>query len=82
VKVHFGEEAGEIVALVEPDQEHNVFITHNALSRLHPNVRKFILVAAETGELSEAASAAGLSRVQVETILPRLRALLGDGIRA
>jgi hypothetical protein len=76
-KVFFGEETGEIVALAEADQEQSVFLMHDALQRLHPIVRKFVLVAGETGDLAEAAIASGLRDAQVATILPRLRTFLG-----
>lgn len=76
-KVYFGEESGELVVHAESNQEHSVLITHRALSRLHPGVRKFILVAADTGDLSEAPDAAGLDQNQIATILPQLRIFLG-----
>jgi len=75
-RIYFGEETGEIVALVEPDQEQSGFLMHDALQKLHPIVRKFVLVASDTGDLVEAASAAGLNQAQVATILPRLRDFL------
>ena len=49
---------------------------HHALDNLHPSVRKFILVASETGDVEDAARAAGLSQSDVETLLPRLRLFL------
>lgn len=67
----------ELVVHAESNQEHSVLITHRALSRLHPGVRKFILVAADTGDLSEAPDAAGLDQNQIATILPQLRIFLG-----
>jgi hypothetical protein len=53
-----------------------MFIMHRALNDLHPNVRKFVLVASNTGDLTEAAEAAGLNEAQVEMLLPRLRTFL------
>jgi hypothetical protein len=35
---------------VEADQEQSTIIMHNALDRLSPIVRKFVLVASETGD--------------------------------
>jgi hypothetical protein len=49
---------------------------NNALNRLSPSVRKFVLVASETGDLAEATQAAGLSQSQVAMLLPRLRLFL------
>jgi hypothetical protein len=75
-EIKFGDREGEIVAAVEPDQEQSMFIMHRALNDLHPNVRKFVLVASDTGDLTEAAEAAGLNQAQVAMLLPRLRAFL------
>jgi hypothetical protein len=54
---------------------------HNALNELHPKVKKFVLVASDTGDLTEAALAAGLSQAQVTMVLPRLKAFLGPLLR-
>jgi hypothetical protein len=66
---------------VDPDQEQSMVIMHRALNELHPSVRKFLLVASDTGDLAEAAIAAGLSRAQVAMVLPRLKAFLGPLLR-
>jgi hypothetical protein len=55
-------------------KEQSVFLTHNALNGLHP-------VASNTGDLTEAATAAGLSEAQVRMVLPRLRIFLGSMLR-
>jgi hypothetical protein len=76
-KCKFGDREGEAVISVAPIQEQSVFITHNALAALHPRVQKLILVAKETGDLTEARISAGLSETQVAMLLPRVRAYLG-----
>jgi hypothetical protein len=76
VVLTFGDRAGELVTSVAPDQEQSVLIMHNALNELHPKVRKLILVGEHTGDLTEAAVAAGLSQEQVMAILPQLKAYL------
>jgi hypothetical protein len=76
--VLFGND-GERVVAVEPEQTQ--FMMHGALTGLHPQVQKFILTASQTGDLDEAAAAAGLSDAQVATILPRLKAFLGPMLR-
>jgi hypothetical protein len=53
-----------------------MFITPHALERFHPSVRKLLLAASQTGDLAEAAEAAGLNQGQVALLLPRLRTLL------
>jgi hypothetical protein len=58
------------------EQEQSALIMHNALNKLHPKVRKFVLVASDTGDLKEAAIAAELSREQVTAVLPRLKEYL------
>lgn len=50
---------------------------HHALERLNPIVRKFVLLASETGDVPEAAHAAGLNESQVALLLPRLKTFLG-----
>jgi hypothetical protein len=75
-EIKFGDREGEAVIAVDPDQEQSMFIMHRALNDLHPSVRKFLLVASNTGDLTEAAEAAGLNQAQVATLLPRLRAFL------
>jgi hypothetical protein len=54
--------------------EQSVFLSHNALNGLHP-------VASNMGDLTEAATAAGLSEAQVAMGLPRLRIFLGPMLR-
>jgi hypothetical protein len=54
----------------------SVFLLHEALRGLHPKVRQFVLVASDTGDLTEAAASAGLNQDQVATVLPRLKAFL------
>ena len=75
-QLKFGDCEGELVVAVQADQEQSTFILHHALANLHPKVRKFIPVASETGDVSEAAQAAGLNENQVTMLLPRLKALL------
>jgi len=72
----FGDREGEKVVPVEADQEQSVFRLHNALNDLHPRVKKFIIAASATGDLAEAAIAAGLSQEQVAAVLPRLKIYL------
>jgi hypothetical protein len=75
-QIKFGDREGEAVIAVDPDQEQSMFIMHRALKDLHPTVRKFLLVASDTGDLTEAAEAAGLNQSQVALLLPRLNAFL------
>jgi hypothetical protein len=75
-KLEFGDHEGEAVISVAPEQEQSVFLLHNALNDLNPKVRKFIIAASATGDLTEAAVAAGLSREQVAAVLPRLKVYL------
>jgi hypothetical protein len=72
----FGDRKGEAVISIAPDQEQSVLIMHNAFNKLHPKVRKFVLVASDTGDLTEAAIAAELSQEQVTAVLPQLRVYL------
>jgi hypothetical protein len=72
----FGDREGEMVVQVDANQEQSVFLLHRALNDLHPKVKKFIIAASSTGDLAEAATAAGLSQEQVEAVLPRLRVYL------
>jgi hypothetical protein len=58
-----------------------VSLTHNARNGLHLQVKKFVVVASNTGDLTEAATAAGLSEAQVTMVLPRLRIFLGPMLR-
>jgi hypothetical protein len=41
-------------------------------------LKKFVLVASETSDLTEAAETAGLSQSQVAMLLPRVRVFLGS----
>ena len=75
-QLQFGDREGELVIGVEAVQEQSTFIMHNALDRFHPKVRKFLIAASTTGDLTEAAAAAGLSPEQVAYVLPKLRAYL------
>jgi hypothetical protein len=45
-------------------------------NNLHPKVKKFVIAASATGDLTEAAVAAGLSQEQVAAVLPRLKVYL------
>jgi hypothetical protein len=72
----FGDREGEKVIPVDADQEQSVFLLHNALNDLHPKVRKFIIAASSTGDLTEAAVEAGLSQEQVVAVLPQLKVYL------
>lgn len=74
--VNFGDREGELIVAVEAVQEQSTFLMHHALERLNPSVRKFIVAASETGDLLEAAQAAGLNQDQVAILLPRLRLFL------
>jgi hypothetical protein len=75
------ENEGERVIAIEPEQDQSVFLMHNALNGLHPRVKKFVVVASNTGDLTEAATAAGLSKAQVAMVLPRLKIFLGPLLR-
>ena len=77
-QVTFGDREGEVVTAVEADQERSVFVMQRALDRLNPSVRKFVLVASDTGDLDAATEAAGLSQAQVAMLLPRLRVFIGS----
>lgn len=72
----FGDREGEKVISIDADQEQSVFLLHNALNDLNPKVKKFIIAASTTGDLIEAAAAAGLSQEQVAAVLPRLKVYL------
>jgi hypothetical protein len=72
----FGDGEGEKVVQVDALQEVSTFLLHNALNDLHPRVKKFIIAASTTGDLIEAAAAAGLSQEQVAAVLPRLKIYL------
>jgi hypothetical protein len=72
----FGEQQGEIVAPVNADQEESVFLLHHSLNDLHPKVRKFVIAASATGDLAEAALAAGLNQAQLAAVLPKLKVYL------
>jgi hypothetical protein len=76
VILKFGDCEGERVIPVDANQEQSVFLLHNALNDLHPQVKQFIIAASVTGDLAEAANAANLSEEQVATVLPRLRLYL------
>jgi hypothetical protein len=56
-------------------------LLHNALDRLHPKVKQFVIAASATGDVIEAADSAGLSQREVESLLPRLRRYLQDESR-
>jgi hypothetical protein len=81
-QLKFGEQEGEVVTAVEPEQEQSVFVMHRALDKLNPVVRQFVLVASDMGDLTEAAKAAGVSQAQVAVLLPRLRVFLGSMLTA
>ena len=72
----FGDREGEMVVQVDADQEQSTFLLHNALNDLHPQVKKFIIAASNTGDLAEAAAVAGLSQEEVAAVLPRLKVYL------
>lgn len=80
-RLQFGDNEGELVLATESEQEDTVFLLHNALNDLHPKVKKFVTMITITGDLTEAAVAAGLSQEQVATVLPRLRLKLGPLLR-
>jgi hypothetical protein len=71
-----GDREGELIVSVEADQEKSTYLLHNALNDLHPRVRDFVIAASNTGDLTEAALAAGLSQEQVAAVLPRLKVYL------
>ncbi len=75
-QAHFGDREGELVVSVEADQEKSTYLLHNALNDLHPKVKTFVIAASTTGDLTEAAKAAGLSQEQVAAVLPRLKVYL------
>jgi hypothetical protein len=75
-KRHYGDREGELVVSLDADQEESIFLLHNALSDLHPQVRNFVIVASRCGDVAEAAASAGLSKSQVEVILPHLKIYL------
>lgn len=75
-EIKFGDREGEAIIAVDPDQERSIFLLHNALNDLHPKVKKFVLLASRTGELTEAALAAGLSQADVAAVLPQLKVYL------
>jgi hypothetical protein len=72
----FGDRDGERVVRVEADQDQSVFLLHNSLNDLHPKVKKFVIAASATGDLTEAAIAAGLTQEQIAAVLPRLKVYL------
>jgi len=79
--LQFGDREGELVTAIEGEQEASVFLLHNALNDLHPKVKKFVTALSITGDLMEAALAAGLSQAQVAAVLPGLKVKLGPLLR-
>jgi hypothetical protein len=73
-QLHFGDREGELIVSIEADQEKSTYLLHNALNDLHPKVRAF--AASTTGDMTEAAIAAGLNQEQVAAFLPRLKVYL------
>jgi hypothetical protein len=76
------ENDGQRIVAIEPGQEGSIFLLHNALNDLHPKVKKFVTALSITGDLMEAALAAGLSQAQVAAVLPGLKVKLGPLLRA
>lgn len=75
------ENDGQRIVAIEPGQEGSILL-HNALNDLHPKVKKFVTALSITGDLMEAALAAGLSQAQVAAVLPGLKVKLGPLLRA
>lgn len=70
-------EGDKVLAVsVDPEQDQSTFMLHNALNDLHPSVKKFVIVASQTGDLIEAGAAAGLTPEQLALLLPKLRTYL------
>jgi hypothetical protein len=40
-ETRYGDQEGEAIIAIEPDQEQSVFLLHDALKNFHPKVRKF-----------------------------------------
>lgn len=74
--VRFGENQGERVISTEPEQERSSFQLYDALDRLHPRVKEFVIAAINTGEISSAAEIAGLGAAEIALLLPRLKLFL------
>jgi hypothetical protein len=80
-RLQFGDRKGELITATEGEQEDSVFLLHNALNDLHPRVKKFVMMMSVTGDLMEAALAAGLTQEQVTAVLHRLIVKLGPLLR-
>jgi hypothetical protein len=79
--LQFGDREREVVTASDGEQEISVFLLRNALNDLHPKVKKFVTMVSITGDLVEAALAAGLSQAQVAAVLPGLKVKLGPLLR-